>query len=778
MTAETHIFFPPRQVDSWLAEGAQWIDTYCRLFEERAGKLQDPDNSAFHLWHFMPPPCYEEKIGLHIEAGEAYSPAFGPSDCCLWVLQLTSTESRAELHFGDTLIQIRATENGLQCAFGERRVSIACREVKLSYRHSDGECHFAADGQTLARLPGSKSEETIKASRLHVVSGEVALIHCQSLGPRPGFICFDAALSARHRRLETERNPYRFEWGLRGIQINSLLLMAATLSDIARAAERSANSIPDLQRRIKAVLEKSSPTWRLLLDAWLIWPRWRAGSGPWPESGPWDRNAFNNGITASSVALAWRLLGEKTPKAEILTAISLRASAFFEAQNSLAFLKSSKGRNPAWWIRRSANHGLIMMLSYLTAMRLTGEENAPTAKLVQGNAMRALTTLYSDGSFCEGIHYHNFCFAQYLPYRQLIGEETPAEVMAFEALLPAVRDWVALCEDDRGDIFANFGDNVSRLRSPDRLSIASYLEQFAEQNAIPATSSGPLPGSTIESDPPMDTFVPFSRLKPTKPAIRTTPAKTRAAHGLEARSFGRNHFGHAVFFDALRARQCGLFVIGSRLQLTHNHNHDCTGFAFFCPELDITITESNTQPHQNNAVGLVQPDGKPARFLDHRDYSGKVRLCDAAAPDQALFEATMAAKVRLGKEQTRALKITRHFLFAPEKPDILIIETEVRVARKYRPFLAFNTSWRCSTPALQLLSWIEQGTGNWVPVAPEIKNTQTLFIAPAPQGTSAETTKDVRTRFLTVFSTSPSHKPKEIHDTIGSLLASKDQRQP
>lgn len=761
MTAETHIFFSQVEVEAWLADNDQWIEAYCALYEERVAKLQEPDHSAFHLWHFMPPPCYEEKIGLHIEAGETYSPGFGASNCCLWVLQLTDPDTRAALHVGDTVIEIRATDKALQCFLGDQQVTLEGREVKLSYQHRDGQTHVAADGYTLARLPGPGNTGSTKASLLNVISGEVALIQCQSLGPRPGFVSFDIQSSSRHRKIEAPRNPYRFEWGLRGIQINSLLLMAATLSDIAKAAGTAPKMRDELRSRVSGALDQSAPIWRRLLEAWLLWPRWRAGAGPWPESGPWDRNAFNNGITASSVALAWRLLGAEIPKADILNAVSLKASSFFDAQNGLAFLPSSKGRNATWWIKRSANHGLIMMLSYLTAMRLTGQEDAPTAQLVHGNAMRALQTLYSDGSFCEGLHYHNFCFAQYLPYRQLLEGSLPGDVAAFEALLPAVRDWVALCQDDRGAIFANFGDNVSRARSPDRLSIAQYLDRCAGPGLIQASDPA--------RDTSMDTFVPFSLPRPDLPAP-TAPAAT----GLVARAYDRNQYAHAVSLDARGQRHSGLFVIGSRRQLTHNHNHDCTGFAFFCPELDITISQAKAQPHQNNAVGLLQPNGRLARFDGRRDYNGKVRHCDSEARDYALFEATMDAKVRLGIKQTRALKIARHFLFTPEAPDILAVQTELTGALNYRPFLAFNAHWRSKTPSLKLLSWMQDDAGDWALLSPEIKKTQTRFIVPASKPQSEQKS----TRFLTAITASPSPNPKEISQKISALLTAKDPPQP
>lgn len=703
------IFFDPVQARVLLAQGPGWLSDYCDLYQARMEELSRPAEAASHLWPFMPPPAYEEAFALSIQAGETYGPAFGETEQALFLLDM-GQDDQAEAVIGlapDRQVRLVRSGGRVRVESAGQGVDLPGPEVRITLRRHGGHWLAAAEGLVVAQWP---AQSATLEPELRVLAGQVALVMAQSLAPVPSFIFFDTAQGDRIIPLPRERNPYRFEWGLRAIRVNAGFMMAAVLRDLLAVLRAEPTLLEDaaLRSRLEDLDTAWSDVHARYLRAYLAWPRWRPGVGDYPETGPWDRNSFSNGVLAFSVALLARLCPDQVNQTQVRQAITARASAYFLAAERLDFLNASKGRLARWWVRRSANHGMIMMFAYLAATRLAGLENSAGARFVHETGFAALQVLYEDGSFCEGVHYNGFALAPCLPYFHLLRGSGSPELEAFETLLPQVYDWWSLTHDADGLVFANFGDNVERESSRDRVSVGRFLKRYAAADLADA----------VDLDV-VDAFTPFARLGAHNPA---------PAQGLVSRVFERNRFAHAVFIDPQRGRQSGLFVIGSRMQATHNRNHDAGGFAFYADQWRIGIDRSDRQPLGNNGIVFLDEDSMPDLIQGGREYGGAVVAPAPCPADGLLLQSDVSqAGVRFKQAGPRKLTIRRTFLYRPGHPCPLVVGTQLRGAKGLNPALAFNIHGEKGSDLPEFGSALLVGGDGWQVLAPTQINGAQVF---------------------------------------------------
>lgn len=709
------IFFTPDEVHTLLdRHPPDWIASYCALYETRMAELDDPGQKSAHLWSFMPPPAYEGTFALIVKAGERYCPSFGASSEALILIDMTGglehTASTAQLQLSPTASLSCDYQDGtITINHGDKTIALKGPELRVTLRRAGPEWHIAAGGDLLAKLPANT--ETLTPT-LQVLDGQVAVVMAQSLAPQPGFVFFDCAQGERIVALPRERNPYRFEWGLRAIRVNSVFLMAAVLADIRAALQQApTDCTQDLATRISIALDTTAETRLRYLSAYLAWPRWRPGVGEVPEAGAWDRNSFSNGVLASSVAILARLHPEIAGETIVQQAITARASAYFLALEQTHFLKISRWRDARWWTRRSANHGMIMIFAYLTATRLSGLEDSDGARLVHDIGFAAIEELYADGGFCEGIHYNGFALAPCMPYFQLLRDKDLPEWHRFRALLPKVYEWWSLSHDNAGKVFANFGDNVERNSSQDRVSVGVFLKQYADTDLSDA----------VDLDT-VDSYSPF--------ALLDQKTADTVAQGLVCRAFHKNQMAYATYVDGAQGRKSGLFVIGSRMQLTHNRNHDGAGFAFYTQGWRIGIDRSDRQPLGNNGVLFLSPAGKPEPIEGPRQYNGTVDVDDTGRNTAMLITSEYGpTQLKMRSGGTRKAAVTRRFLYRPESKCPLVLVTEVRGMKSLTPALAFNLSSHKDVPLPQHGCAVATENGSWTLLTPRRIGSTMIYAA-------------------------------------------------
>ncbi len=708
-TSQLPIFFTIDQVTELVSGGAEWLTDYCDIYQRRMNELTDFSNQGAHLWHFMPPPSYEDRYGLVLMKGDTYIPAFGASSQLYLLLELCPSQEAGviiDLGLGAALELVR---NGDQvtCTMKGNEITVQGTQIRVTANHNKTSWIVGVEGQTICHF---KARNKVVEPKVELRNGSAAVVMAQSLAPLPSFVFFDCAQGERIQRLPAERNPYRFEWGLRSIRVNATIMMSAVLHDIALALATKPGLIADTQlaQRIDQLSQGYNDTLERLLRAYLTWPRWRPGLGDHPESGPWDRNSFTNGIIPLSAAMLSHLRPGIITRQHLQDALTARASAYFQAADRIDFLNSSKGRQANWWIKRSANHGMIMIFAYVAAMRLAGLERSDASAFVHMTGFTALEKLFDDGSFCEGIHYLGFALAPCLPYFHQLRGAGHRDLEQFEAQLEKTYDWWSLSHDSTGQVFANFGDNVDRNPSTDRVSIGRYLKNFAAADMADATN--------LSSTDPYAPFVMFGSF----PNQRQT--------GLVTRVYRRNKFALAVLIDRAHRRQSGLFVIGSRLQRTHNRNHDGLGFAFYAPGLRIGIDQAGKQPITNNGVSFVDDQCKLLKIDSVREYSGSVRELGRATDEAASFVAELN-DIDMSVDGFGQFRITmrRWFLYRPTAPCPLVIGTEIEPPAGLQPALSFNLDLREPDGPPTAACFELNGREGWQPLRPRSNSGAAVF---------------------------------------------------
>ena len=707
------IFLSAAAVARGLGSDAGWLAAWCDLYAAGCAALAEPGHEEFHLWPFMPPPAYEETVALVLPEGAVWPASFGAAGDWLLVLALPEG-ARTRLRLGGTGLDLARDTAGITATFDGRTAEFSGDEAQVSLRPAAGRLHLAVNGRLVGALPAGAEPPR---PEIHARTGETLLIMAQSLAPVPDVLVFDAVLAPDHRRIPRERNAYRFAWGLRSLRIAGLTLMAALLADLRAGLDAGAATVaPDLAARVAALDDGQRDLLGGLLDALAGWPRWRPAAGAHPAAGPWDRNSFTNGSLALAVACLGRLLPGRLPAAALRQTIARKAGAFFAAETELAFARTLRSRPAGWWMRRSANHGLIMMLTYATAMRLTGSQHDPVARLVEENALAAIETLYADGSFCEGVHYNAFALTHLIPWLALAGTGPDSPGAGALARMPGLYDWWSLSLDGRGGVFANFGDNFGTEVAASRISLVDFLRSFARADLAEGVGRGGV-----------DVFTPL---------VAGLPAPAPAAPGLVLRCYPRNRFALAAAIGADARRGAGLFVIGSKLQATHNRNHDCAGFAFHGRDLEVAIAGSSRQPHRNNAVGLLD-QGRILPFAGERDYSGEIEASELPG-GIALIRAGYAAEVPLAGLGPRQIRVERDFVFAPGAAVELLIRTRIKGAKGLVPFLAFDLrppapAGMPAEPPPGALATVLAGGDGPVPLVPVLRKGLTCFDAGDPK---------------------------------------------
>ena len=709
----SHIFFTQEQSRQILENTASTLNKYCDLYQKRMAEISDPGASLGKLWAYMPPPAYDHTYGIKIDKGETYQPSFGESSDFSFLLDLSQDRMATVFVKLDEnhIVKLRRHRKRLRAICGRRSGDLKTLEINLTARRIDDEWVVAIEGEIIAQFTAPANR---LAPEISVQRGHIFLVMAQSLAPRASFIFFDTDQGDRTEKLERERNAYRFKWGLRSIRLNACFIIAATLRDLANTLRQSGDirceqalqtRILDLDMRYADVLER-------FLMSYMAWPRWRPGVGDFPENGPWDRNSFSNGVIPFSVALLARLCPDVAPPQTVQESIERKASDFYQAGERMKFLRSSRGRNTSWWTKRSANHGLIMMFSYLAAAEIAKLSESPGAAIIRKIAVETFEHHYADGSFCEGVHYSSFTLALCLPYFHLIKNRATAPQTSFSTLLPLVYEWWALSHDGAGNIFANFGDNVSRQSSPDRVSVGRYLRNHATIDLAEGIDHTRV-----------DSYMPFALLD------HADPPK---AAGLIHRLYPENQFAHAAYFTPDGRRTNGLFVIGSVMQLTHNKNHDTGGFAFYANGWRIGIEQASRQPGPNNGVSFLDPQGGVATIEGARDYDGRVSVLSSAEAETLIFESSIqTAQVQLAGGATARFHLKRRFTYRPTHEHLLIIDTEFDSPDRLQPRLNFNLIHETSAPPPSLTCSFLDEDGAWRPAQTRATGTLLEFTPPS-----------------------------------------------
>ena len=720
-----YIFHSPDEASEILRRPMDALTAFVDFIEAKSAMFRDPASEAFHLWHLMPPPSYEYAWGLGVPLDATYRTPFPVAPDGMLVLRL-GKGARAEVRFGDVVLVAQGRDEDVcMVKFGEERFRVAGKYLRLTVRGFAGKTYFGANGTLVATLPG---ELPAAPTFIRTKRGHCHLIAAQSLRGEGRFLHFDVAGQSDESLVEfkDERNPFRFDWGLRTCTMLNIFIALAVARDVATGA-READVDPKVRpllARIRAVADDLGAL-RYVFDGLRKWPHWRPCAGLYPETGMWDRNSFTNGTVPALFALLARMYGCSGDD-DVVERFHDRGTSFMNSMTRGDFL-AFPARDEDHWIKRSANHGLIMLSTYMIAAKLLGQTDRDDVRAIDLILGGALHRLHQDGSFCEGVAYEFFGLGYLLPYVKLFGldhvYDEERSVASLTKLLGLTYDWISLSHSASGDVFANFGDNFTqRIR---RTSHFAFIQAHADRRL----------------DAPAPYGEQFDEFFSLAPSLDVSP---RAGARLETRVYPINQTYLAAAFGETGRRRLGLFVIGSTLQRTHNHNHDCGGFAFYWDEDGVAIPKSRREAYLNNAVGVMR-GGQIAPHRAPRNYSGAVRELHASD-----MEARVVSRVDFtltyGDGKPLAW-LEREFLLRPLDQVPLVIRTRLQAALDVTPFLAFQSSGFSFRPSKGkwVRGFVRRRDGGWETLTPEIRNDRPFFLAPD------WATGDQEQEFLTCF---------------------------
>lgn len=702
----SHIFHPPDEALVVLRRPKAALISFADYLESKTDMFFDPQSKAFHLWRFMPPPSYDYACGLRLPADARYRAPFPLLAEGMLVLRL-GADARAEIRLGAVTLSSNRKDDDHVVKLGEDRVRVPGEYLHLTVRRFDGAIWIGANGVPVGSIPEKAS---LDPTVIRVKRGACHLVAVQSLEGDGRFLAFDRP-EGDVDEFRDGRNPFRFDWGLRTCGMLNIFIALAIARDIATAAQDD-DVDPDVRptlRRIRAAAERLGSL-RYVFESFRKWPQWRPSAGLYPENGTWDRNSFSNGTIPALFALLARLYG-CADDSSVIDRFHDRGTAFLGSIARGSVLEF-RARDEDHWVRRSANHGLIMLTAYMLGAKLLGQAERDDVKKIDRILGGALHRLHEDGSFCEGVAYQFFGQGFFLPYVKLFGldhaYDEQLSIASLTKLLGATFDWISLSHTGDGEVFANFGDNFTqRVR---RTSHLAFLQRYAD-------------GRLDAPEGYEKKFDEFFSLAPDLDVSR------RSRSGLETRAYPNNQTYLAAAFEEGGGRSMGLFVIGSTLQRTHNHNHDCGGFAFYWGEAGVLIPEAKREAHLNNAVGVMR-GGRIEPHRDARNYSGEVRESHASET-----EARAISRVEFDTsfgEGSPLAWLERDFRLRPWTGVPLVIRTRLQASPDVTPFLAFHAiGFRVGSSGEKWLrGFARRRDGGWEAIAPEIRNGQTLFLAP------------------------------------------------
>lgn len=716
------IFHSPSQARKLLRRPQAALNRFADYVERAAKLLTDPNGAPFHLWHLMPPPSYEYAWGLQLPPEDNYTLPFAIKRNGMLVLQL-EPRSRAEIRFGGKTFQIRRTPKDRYVIDYEGQASRQDGAfLYLTLRLWNGQLWYSASGHLLCAADPVDFDPSVVVS---CKAGSVFIVSAQSLDGTGHFLQFPGAYPDDERivQVSDERNPFRFDWGLRSCTLLNMLIGIAVARDLLSVADTPLDDeLQNLCRRL-AVSSDLDDTLRFLLSHILKWPHWRPAAGDYPESAAWDRNSFTNGTLPAIVALLARLTRREADE-ELIERFHDRGTAFLNSSTRGGFL-TFRARDQDHWVRRSANHGLIMLSAYLIGARLLNQMHRSDVRQIDLTFGLAIHRLLEDGSFCEGVAYEFFALSYLLPYIHLFGDEHSYDeqrsIRTLRPLLGKSYDWVSLNHDQDGHVFGNFGDNFTdKIR---RVSLFSYFQSCTESRLE-------IPCRYAEWSDEQFSFAPA-------PRFERSPGRR-----IEARLYPINQTYLATAYSDDGERLSGLFVIGSKLQRTHNRNHDCGGFSFYWGNARVEISKSEQEAHLNNAVAFME-DGKIVPHDGPRAYTGSVHEISAGAEHVRLQTHAVLGRGFM-KGRPRA-EVNRIFTFRPYTNTPLTIETRVHGPTHLHPFLAFQ---------LKGFTTGDDGTSKWCRTF--LRKDSRYLELPAQETDDlcayiGEPTADGATVFLTIF---------------------------
>ncbi len=395
---------------------------------------------------------------------------------------------------------------------------------------------------------------------------------------------------------------------------------------------------PELQPDPADAAEELRQTAALLFLGLSHFSAWRPSAADAPTAGPWERGNWANGFLLGAFGVLARTSGVAPGQEQADQALKMGASWLQLPTDG----KFTQNHFPSekHWSRRSTNHGIVIVASALVGLIMlesadrTGGISCSLKELSQV-FWSLLSSSFNEGVYPEGYKYAQFSLQEAIVYIMVDFNASRLDWISYRqkklAGLDAVPTFFALGGDRLSSgPFANWGDSPE---SPWKQSVLHFLRSLSGADA-----------SYLDFLllPPKGAFLATSQAKAevvkSEPMLAATcllPRENAAEEELPSR---RLLIASERGLAAIRCRQGSqettLWILASKIHLTHNKDHDVGSFVLAQDGKTIfgELPGRGADRHSTLAIGAADPaalpfhggfrDGQP---LD-RDYGADLSV--------------------------------------------------------------------------------------------------------------------------------------------------------
>ncbi|UYG01956.1 hypothetical protein OCT51_12145 [Halomonas sp. LR3S48] len=573
----------------------------------------------------------------------------------------------------------------------ETQVHKGCFSISVVKYPSKGYAQAWATGLSdFIRIPLQEAEV-----KLAVVSGLIGFIQFQAWGDR--FSLFDEA-DPNNLLKEMPSSPFWVrEWEERSRRLWHYLLEARVNQDLNIIS----NTRLSKNVNVEDLLE-------LIISSLSAWPYWRPSASTSPSGGMWERGNWANGFVLGSYGLCLGLrydTSSKIASAEEVKAGLEKGWSWLSPPED-GIYKQEHFPSVAHWLRRSTNHGIVILASALVGARelnRSQEEQKIKVDIIEKNFWLLVESSFEGGVYREGIRYAQFSLQEALAYflyeyiniRKRNISYIKEKNRTFEEL--ALFFWLSGAPN-RQSPYTTWGD-CDVL--PWKKSVVYFLNAFG--SLIP--SSSPLKELLIANG---DKGKKLDRERLTSEPLEM-PSKCLPITNETANTHNDTiyRFYDKFGLTLVASKACNspkydtrLCILGTQVHLTHNKDHDVGAFNFICKGQEVIKEARGRGLSYHSSLGLKNialefPDDVYSCFGSFNKDKLENRKQSPIFKSRILEGKVIYSSIYLNNNYITLNDVSqinnyhREFFFLPKKAAIIIVTRADNAQVSTVPYLNF-----------------------------------------------------------------------------------------
>jgi hypothetical protein len=388
------------------------------------------------------------------------------------------------------------------------------------------------------------------------------------------------------------------EWEERARKLwHMSIALRVSVDALAATGLRSGDALP------AHILELS----QLIVSAIHQFSHWRPAAGLAADQGDWERGNWASGFIPGAFGLCVALLKDydalHLPEANLVQSGADKGLIWLLRASKDTFT-TQEFPSPAHWLRRSTNHGIVVLASALVGLEelsrsLNVSELTDDLACVREDFWQLLNSSFLDGLYLEGVRYAQFSLQEAIAY---IVYSYAKSGVAWEDYykgqfpeLARVKAGLDAAIYPGSDVpMVNWGDcpilpwKHSVLNFLDAIEGGASLTAQIENLGHRAVLQGEVDDEILKTEPlTLPTrLLPRAKLECTKGAQRVS-------------SFGAG-IGAVQAPTAAAYNDWRLYVVATQVHLTHNRDHDCGSF-FWAADGKLLVGEAAGRAAYNHS---------------------------------------------------------------------------------------------------------------------------------------------------------------------------------